>query len=167
MTSLPIANIDQLVNYVAVKKRNGPSFQQQQQQSTNNKKKTTNKINCSKYNNNDTDITFSPICSNDNEIHTVFSDSSGGDGKESGLSQQQQQQQHLDPNTLMEKGLSWLLKGAEMKIADLQEFQNYQSTQSDKYDAFSSLCDFQKTVGYWKHHTGSDRKTDSTLLYKV
>lgn len=51
MTSLPIANIDQLVNYVAVKKRNGPSFQQQQQQqSTNNKKKTTNKINCSKPN---------------------------------------------------------------------------------------------------------------------
>jgi len=166
MTSLPIANIDQLVNYVAVKKRNGPSFQQQQQQSTNNKKKTTNKINCSKYNNNDTDITFSPICSNDNEIHTVFSDSSGGDGKESGLSQQQQ---HLDPNTLMEKGLSWLLKGAEMKIADLQEFQIYQSTQSDKYDAFSSLCDFQKTQSVIGNtiHEATERQRLDTIIQSI
>nr|BDT62956.1 MAG: wsv433-like protein [Trachysalambria curvirostris majanivirus] len=69
-----------------------------------------------------------------------------------------------DPDMLMQKGFSLLLEGAKRKKIDLQKFSDYQDYQNTKYNAFDSLCTNNDTknpiIGNIIYNTAKEKELD-------
>nr|BDT62243.1 MAG: wsv433-like protein [Penaeus semisulcatus majanivirus] len=170
------ANINELIEYIAVKKSNNTPPRQNATSRQLSKKiilksKKKNHTNKSNNNNNinkndniskgDDDDNNSNIINNDNNNNidtrtttttttTSDTDISDNSNTENDITDVNGHISHTkpqedDPDTLMKKGLSLLLEGAQKKRSNVQEFHNYQSTHSEKHDAFSPLSDLKKS----------------------
>nr|GBG35413.1 wsv433-like protein [Marsupenaeus japonicus endogenous nimavirus] len=181
MDNLSNTNINELVNYIAVKDDNLIP-----QKKVSNKHLLSNKnqheISNVHNNNTLTDKTFNTHTNNSNIIITAAvgknmeeeedhddndDDDAVGD-KSLKFSQNKNQRlvKNLDSDILMKKGLTLLLEGAKQKKTNIQEFQQDQSLQLDKYHAFSSLCNFQKSqsiTGNIIHNVAKKQELDTII----